>query len=1359
MFGSMGQSAIKNLGNGGEMDGDVTITGDLEVQGGISLSVDEVIQGTSTIDITNTEALLVRKNDDGGDVFVVDTTNKRVGINATPSRTFQVDGTASATTATGYFYTNAIHTGVDTQSVVSIRSDNASSNGNVLHVQGDGTGNLLTLSKDGSDKLTVTHEGNVKITKVESSASEFISALEINRDYGSATATDLLTGMIFTDDNSVQAGIFTNRYNSAGNYNSRLQFYVNSSSSSMTPATALGEPAMIINETKDVTIQSPDTAGIVDSLTLINPRNSGSTGDGTQINFQNTGTVARSAFIKGMSTGTYGQSNVLVFGTSSGTDAPTEKMRIDSSGNLTVNSGSAIQFGDSSYKIIGSTAGNYLRFYTESTQALQIDDSQNATFGGNIEVLKGSPLIRVKDSTNSVRGFMSVSSGVVKMGGSDNNNVEIQSNGTTRLTIASSGSATFAGNVAIGSAIASYTDAISTSQTLSVGENQDSSDKLASVQIIGRGSGSTDTVGALEFINTRSGSGVVSSIVGGRFNGGSASDGSLSFNTKNGSSLTTKMTINDVGNVGIGTASPDTPLTLGESGSPSAMKIFSATNGNPLLIYEDTDNSLLFNFFTSSADDAGLLMYANGGSSKIGLLTNGSSYFTGGSLGVGTASPAELLHVKKSTGDVGLTIESVASGTSPKLRIKSPADRTSAIEFYEGGSLKSSIWHSTDDSLNFNVNSGGDNALSIASNKNATFAGDVVLSGTTKGIDFSGSGKHIISGSGGGSYIEINNLGQIKPNSNNVYSLGTSSARWSNTFTQLLNVAGDATFASHITVPANKKINIGGGNGIGALNVKQADGSNSKRNIVLDSGASAQDWAFGTFAESNRVNFVLSKEYGNNSWGDALKVYNVDGKFEFLGGGGATFAGDVGIGVTPETSHSSVTTLQVGGLSAISATTAQSAGSSTWLGNNVYINSSGSQAHIVTDEASVYRQVGGTHNFQTVASGSADASISFTTNMIIDINSRISLSNNDSGTSNTVFGKLAGDDLASTGNYNSLFGESAGHAITAGDYNVAVGRNTLDELTTGGYNTAIGANALHALDGGETENVAVGYNAGSNADGATNNICIGSNALLSTGAGTNQIVIGKDTTGVANNSVTLGNADVTDVYMAQDSGAKVHAGEASFAGGVTIASGGSTDNLYLANTSYGIKITNSTGVIDFVSNSSTRMSIANGGGVTFAGEVTAHSGINFPDDASSNPSSDVNTLDSYEEGDYDATVTCGNGTITLNGAYEKLQYVKIGRMVNVTGFIIVSAVSSPDGYAKISLPFVIGDGTDTSSSSSGSVQVHNANGILSRDFVNIGVEGESFIRLYVGDASGLQSDASDGFIANTQLYIGFTYHV
>src|SRR3989338_4856840 len=43
------------------------------------------IEGATIIDVTKTEALLVRVNADAGDVFTVDTTNQRVGIGGTPS--------------------------------------------------------------------------------------------------------------------------------------------------------------------------------------------------------------------------------------------------------------------------------------------------------------------------------------------------------------------------------------------------------------------------------------------------------------------------------------------------------------------------------------------------------------------------------------------------------------------------------------------------------------------------------------------------------------------------------------------------------------------------------------------------------------------------------------------------------------------------------------------------------------------------------------------------------------------------------------------------------------------------------------------------------------------------------------------------------------------------------------------------------------------------------------------------------------------------------------------------------------------------------------------------------------------------
>ena len=53
---------------GGTISGDLTITGDLKVEGGGSFSFDEIIEGTQVIEKTATEAFLVRKDSDGGDV-------------------------------------------------------------------------------------------------------------------------------------------------------------------------------------------------------------------------------------------------------------------------------------------------------------------------------------------------------------------------------------------------------------------------------------------------------------------------------------------------------------------------------------------------------------------------------------------------------------------------------------------------------------------------------------------------------------------------------------------------------------------------------------------------------------------------------------------------------------------------------------------------------------------------------------------------------------------------------------------------------------------------------------------------------------------------------------------------------------------------------------------------------------------------------------------------------------------------------------------------------------------------------------------------------------------------------------------
>jgi len=111
----------------------------------------------------------------------------------------------------------------------------------------------------------------------------------------------------------------------------------------------------------------------------------------------------------------------------------------------------------------------------------------------------------------------------------------------------------------------------------------------------------------------------------------------------------------------------------------------------------------------------------------------------------------------------------------------------------------------------------------------------------------------------------------------------------------------------------------------------------------------------------------------------------------------------------------------------------------------------------------------------------------------LDDNSRISLSNNDSGSNNTVFGYNAGTSLVSGANNNTFIGHNVGDAtLTDGaDDNTGIGYNALTAHTSGNSNVAIGSGAMEANTTGNS-NVAIGKNALQNIGaGAGNNICIG----------------------------------------------------------------------------------------------------------------------------------------------------------------------------------------------------------------------------------------------------------------------------
>lgn len=93
------------------------------------------------------------------------------------------------------------------------------------------------------------------------------------------------------------------------------------------------------------------------------------------------------------------------------------------------------------------------------------------------------------------------------------------------------------------------------------------------------------------------------------------------------------------------------------------------------------------------------------------------------------------------------------------------------------------------------------------------------------------------------------------------------------------------------------------------------------------------------------------------------------------------------------------------------------------------------------------------------------------------------------------------------------------------------------------------------------------------------------------------------------------------------------------------------------------------------------------GNNTFAGSSTFNGGITFP--ATQVPSSNINTLDDYEEGTFTPVLEGSGGTSGQTYTTQLGWYVKIGQQVNATFYVHLSAKGTITGDVIISgLPFV-----------------------------------------------------------------------
>lgn len=153
--------------------------------------------------------------------------------------------------------------------------------------------------------------------------------------------------------------------------------------------------------------------------------------------------------------------------------------------------------------------------------------------------------------------------------------------------------------------------------------------------------------------------------------------------------------------------------------------------------------------------------------------------------------------------------------------------------------------------------------------------------------------------------------------------------------------------------------------------------------------------------------------------------------------------------------------------------------------------------------------------------------------------------------------------------------------------------------------------------------------------------------------------------------------------------------------------------------------------------------------------LASGSGIDFSATAGTGTSE---LFDDYEEGIHTATLTpTTSGTIGLAGSANSLSYTKIGNMVNVTGYLYVSAISSPVGAINVSLPFAAADLTDGAAGSAAALFLTNIVSANVSDFVGRVSETSSNLVLYLGSSNNISAASAQQMQIGSQIQLSVTY--
>jgi hypothetical protein len=328
-----------------------------------------------------------------------------------------------------------------------------------------------------------------------------------------------------------------------------------------------------------------------------------------------------------------------------------------------------------------------------------------------------------------------------------------------------------------------------------------------------------------------------------------------------GGGSTPKMVLNSLGNVGIGTTSPERRLVL------------DGINGTPALEIKKSSDRIVYLGTGSSAfgDDNTTMLLYHSNVIKINLNTVGDSYFNGGNVGIGTTNPSVKLHTYQTgTSDNILRIQNGENFYASVLQLSANNDGGAAYNSInsntDGGSEHWRIWGAG--SVNtLAIRTGGTERMRIDSSGNVGIGGTpthklYVRNDVAASTDLDPTSIKLYNNSDGGSAIEFSNA----VGGNSKISLGVEGAGSSSDESYI----GFSTGANAATASERMRIDSSGNVGINETNPQYAlDVSGT---VQVQGYLNTDDYIekiLGTaYFTHGTSNLAVDVRFGNNSfWG------------------------------------------------------------------------------------------------------------------------------------------------------------------------------------------------------------------------------------------------------------------------------------------------------------------------------------------------------------------------------------------------------------------------------------------------------------------------------------------------------------